>query len=470
MGLPIFLDWTYVSRRAVFTAGAGLLAIAALAYAKWGPGPSAARRARTAIAAADRALTAAQSHPESVRRRSRLADGMRELTSAQTALQMEHPEEAINHAIAARSIAQKILEGTTGWDATLVDGDGRVEIQRSGKTSWESISAGTKLFEGDFVKTGSSGSAEVMAADGTLYGIRSGTLFEVRRTRLTGELRPGSEVKVVTGTITTATGVERSTIVTDGGTTKVSSKSRGEVEVDTARETRVSLFDGTAHVDAKGGGAGVELAAREGVRLGADGDLRPERLKLPSPPRPLRPDEDAVFDSRSAARIGLAWEKVPGAAAYRVQIAKSRLFVPDSILADVPDRVKTEATVSVNDEGSFFWRVASVATGGQVSEWSGYRRFRVSSPEELGASGKEPPALDVQPPRVIGENLVAVVGRTEPGARVMVNGERADPEGDGSFRKIIALSRSGYSNITVKSTNGAGLVSTRNVRVLIRVD
>jgi hypothetical protein len=338
-------------------------------------------------------------------------------------------------------------------------------VQKAGRTSWESGTPGTKLWEGDFVKTGPSGSAEVMSADGTVFGIRSDTLFEVRRTRMSGEARAGSEVKVVTGGISAATGVTNSTIVTDTGTTKVGVKSRGQIEVDAARETRVLLFDGSARVDTSKGA--LELAPRESVRLRSSGDLNAVRTKLPEPPRPLKPEDDAVFSSASASRVAIAWSRVPNALGYRFQIAKSRFFVPDSILVDVPSRTKAEAAIAVNDEGSFYWRVASVGPGDVTSEWSAYRRFRVAAGGAMEA-GKAPPTIANLTARVIGGELVEVTGRTEAGSHLLVNGERAEPAQDGAFRKIVNLRSSGA--VTVKATNGAGLATTKSIAVPVRID
>jgi hypothetical protein len=459
-----FIDWTYVSRRTAFVFAAVILGSAYLLYRSFGPGPSATKRAERAISAAADALAAVEGRSDSARLRTRLADAGRELVAARGALLSDRADEAIQHAIASRAISQKLLEGSTGWDATLVDAEGRVQVQKAGHTSWEGGTPGTKLWEGDFVKTGPSGSAEVMSADGTVFGIRSDTLFEVRRTRMSGEARPGSEVKVVAGGISAATGVTNSTIVTDTGTTKVGSKSRGTVEVDAAKETRVLLFDGSARVATSKGN--VDLGARESVRVGSAGELRAERLKLPEPPRPLRPDDDAVFSGATASRIPIAWTKVPNALGYRFQIAKSRFFMPESILVDVPNRTKSEAAIAVNDEGSFFWRVASIGPRDVASEWSPYRRFRVST--EVDETTK-PPALTLLTARVIGGDLVEVSGRTDPGAHVLVNGERAEPARDGAFQKIVTL-RGGGAAIAVKATNGAGLATARSLTVPVRLE
>ena len=60
--------------------------------------------------------------------------------------------------------------------------------------------------------------------------------------------------------------------------------------------------------------------------------------------------------------------------------------------------------------------------------------------------------------------------RTDPGARVVVSGERAELAKDGAFRKIVTLRAGAGGAITVKSTSGTGLSSTRSVSVPVRVE
>ena len=65
-----------------------------------------------------------------------------------------------------------------------------------------------------------------------------------------------------------------------------------------------------------------------------------------------------------------------GRSRYRLQIARSRLFIPDSIVI-VDDRPRPEAVVTVTEEGAFYWRVATIGKGNVISEWSPTRRFKV---------------------------------------------------------------------------------------------
>ena len=66
-------------------------------------------------------------------------------------------------------------------DASFIFVEGDVSLQRAGRSTFEPARQRQPLFDGDFVKAGKTGSAEIMFYDGTLYTIRPGSLFECRR-------------------------------------------------------------------------------------------------------------------------------------------------------------------------------------------------------------------------------------------------------------------------------------------------
>ena len=65
--------------------------------------------------------------------------------------------------------------------------------------------------------------------------------------------------------------------------------------------------------------------------------------------------------------------------------------------------------------------------------------------------------------------MVIVEGRTEVGAAVMVNGESAEMDGDGGFRKALELSQDGWNEIVVTAVDASGNRSERRERVFVEV-
>ena len=124
-----------------------------------------------------------------------------------------------------------------------------------------------------------------------------------------------------------------------------------------------------------------------------------------------------------------AGEAAGGAARYNLQVARNHLFVDNVIEAN--DRAKTRATLSLRGEGSFLWRVAGVTDGSVAGPWSEPRRFRVVSFRAgAGESDAPPPELEIETAKSYG-NICIVVGKTDPGASLVINGEplKADAGG-----------------------------------------
>ncbi|MCL4808923.1 MAG: hypothetical protein KJ062_14235, partial [Thermoanaerobaculia bacterium] len=133
----------------------------------------------------------------------------------------------------------------------------------------------------------------------------------------------------------------------------------------------------------------------------------------------------------------------------------------------VEDRPHPETTLEVQEEGAFYWRVATLGKGAIVSEWSPTRRFKVMrGGKPAGGPDNVPPDLVLSRPQVSG-TLVILSGRTEPGATVTVNGEPADVDASGAFKKVISMSREGVNVLTVRAADGAGNETVRRETVMI---
>jgi hypothetical protein len=161
---------------------------------------------------------------------------------------------------------------------------------------------------------------------------------------------------------------------------------------------------------------------------------------------------------------------VKDASAFEVEIARSRLFVKDSVLdIGASERSKSEVLIGIYEPGSYFWHVRSIRKGtpAALSDWSASRRFKVTS-GDLSQSRLDtlPPDLVItQRPNVVGSSVV-LVGRTAPGASVTVNGEIADVSPDGTFRKVISMGGDGLQTIVIKArTTGGETVKKESVLI-----
>lgn len=467
------LDWYYVSKASMWK---WLLVFVGLAVAivggiyQFGKRDDPAKLAQREIASAEDLISTAKQSPQATQLKNEIDAATRKLTEAHAALDDGHAPEALADAREASAIARRVSADNQHSDASILDTEGKVEVQHANRASWEAAKIGQKLFDGDFVKTGATGTVDVMSSDGTLFKIKNETLFEVHRTNVSvgpgGESTRRSEVKLVVGVIDTSTGENgRSTVKTDSGTADIGARSNVAVDVDQSKNTSVSNFKGTTTLSTQSGER-VVLSDHERVTALRSGAPMAAKVKLPEAPAVLRPDNNVVFDLAKKAPVSMKWTKVVDAH-YHLQIARSRLFIPDSLVVDLSDRKAPEAVIGVNEEGSFYWRVAALSKANLSSEWSETRRFKVLGANATAGPDTTPPDLVVQRPQVIG-NLVIITGKTEPGSTVTVNGEGADTDVSGNFKKTISITQEGLNTVVVKATDGAGNETLRKENVLIQ--
>ena len=422
------------------------------------------QKARAEILSASQLLARASASQGAARPGSHVAQARDSLRSAEAAFAARRFEEAFRSAVESQSYSRRALGGAgteeTG-DASFISIEGDVSLQSAGRSTFEPARQRQALFDGDFVKTGRNGSAEIMFADGTLYTLRPGSLFEVHRPSLAEAA--GSQVKIVSGVINVYTAGSSSKIATDAATADVDRDSRAALDVETGQKTEVTTFRGKATVST--GSQTVVLNERERVSAAATGEIT-AKVQLPEAPQPLLPADNRIYDLKTGDQIDLRWAAVTGASRYRLQISRSRLFVPDAIEVDLNNRTETYAVVRVSREGAYFWRVATINREGVSSDWSAVRRFKMLAEPPKADANEPPPPLTVSPPQQMG-NLFLVFGKTDPGATVTVNGETADVDADGSFRKTITIDRDGYAMLIVKAASASGNETVKRLRVFV---
>lgn len=190
--LEVELDWYYISKESLRTIL--VLFLLAAAGVIWGVysythrEENAVRRAAREIETAEELHVKARNLPEAKRLTEELATAAGKVAEAREEVEKGRHQFAINAALEAQAISKRLLGGISSarGDATILEVGGKVEIQRASRATWEPARIGIQLYEGDFLKTGSSGAADVMAADGTMYRIKAETLFEVHRSSTGG--------------------------------------------------------------------------------------------------------------------------------------------------------------------------------------------------------------------------------------------------------------------------------------------
>jgi hypothetical protein len=349
-----------------------------------------------------------------------------------------------------------------GGEAQFLSIQGSVEYRRGERGDWREGRARIVLEPGDYVKTSADGSAEIMFLDGTMYTVRPNTLLLISQARGSRGGAGERTVQLEYGWVNLATTRTASTVSTPQAEARIADESRVDVAVEDGKG-KFAAYRGEAEVRSRGGQ--VRKVGPMQV-VSQTGDLLSEPVSLPKAPQPLEPNDDLELDLERERRITLAWEPVEGVTGYSLQVARTRHFVDNVI--DVRGRTKQQALLGLRSEGTFHWRVAAQIGSGELGPWSEPRRFRVTSLRGGGEADITPPVLELEDAQSYG-NIFITRGRTEPGAKVLINGEPVVVQADGGFTKTVQLSQQGWGTIEVRATDAWGNESVRRQRVHVEL-
>ena len=474
MRKSIQVDWYLIKitsiRRIIAIVITGVVAagLVFLAYQRLNLPPEG--RARKAIAAAELAESKAESQvlPQNLRRE--LGQASAQLETARENYLTERWPEAESDAESARlrflALAGAGTHQLTGA-GELFSLEGRVQLQRAGSSEWDNAQQRMPVFNGDFIRSGRDGSAEILFTDGSLYRISPNSLLEIQH-KTESDTSSGT-VKMQVGRIHVMTSGSTSTVTTNTTETEISSDSRVAVNVDGGEggATRVAAFEGGARVRAAGGEE-ILLASRQQVETSDEGILSSMR-EIPDPPLLFAPQNNMSIDIKKEKVITLEWRGRVDDQVVHLQVSRSRRFVPDAMEIENAEIRGDSARLKVVAPGTYFWRAALVSENGIESEWSQIRRMRVfSSLQRAILADRTAPQLILLPTQQLGAMFI-IQGRTEAGAAVIVNGEHVVTDADGHFRKTIEIPREGWNNIEVVATDPAGNETSRRERVFVEV-
>jgi len=168
-----------------------------------------------------------------------------------------------------------------------------------------------------------------------------------------------------------------------------------------------------------------------------------------------------INTGEKAKEVEFAWTPMSNAAGYRLRISHNPYF--SSLLLD--RKVGTPSVVVTGlPVGAYYWSIQSYDAAGKESVESEKNRFTII----VKAQEKIELSLDIGP-FVQHGHVIEVKGKTEGGARVMVNGREVPIVGDdGSFHYFTPPLPNGENLITVTAQNSKGWVNTRQEKVVIQ--
>jgi len=343
--------------------------------------------------------------------------------------------------------------------------DGTVRVKKGNGNSWVGADYNVPLDKGDVVQTGSEGMAKVVFNDGTSYTVKQDSLIVIEENSANDQQQTNVAVAVSTGTVDLQTATysqgSKSQVIVAGATASLSPQSTAQVHNDPKLDQHEILMKKGAGEVTRNGQT-VQLTNWEKVTFKA-AEPRMEKAKSTGPPTPISPANMApIFTAGENTKdVEFSWTPMANAVAYRLRISRNPYF--SSTLVD--KKVNTaDVTVTSLGEGAYYWVVQSYEASGKESVESEKNRFTII------AKGKQTDAIDLElDPFVQHGHVIEVAGKTQVGARVMVNGREVPMvTNDGTFHYFTPPLATGEAVITVTAQTAQGGVNTQQKKIIIQ--
>jgi hypothetical protein len=387
------------------------------------------------------------------------------------------PQFTENSIKAADGVANKVLERVAGMAPAAGSGisvaqqahftalDGTVRVKKGSGNSWLAADYNVPLEKGDVVQTGSEGMAKVVFNDGTSYTVKQDSLIVIEENSANDQQQTNVAVAVSTGTVDLSTATysqgSKSQVIVAGATASLSPESTAQVHNDpTTDQHEILMKKGAGEVTRNG--ETVQLANWEKVSF-RQAEPHMEKDKGTGPPTPISPANMApLFTSGEATKdVEFSWTPMANAVGYRLRISRNPYF--SSTLVD--KKVNTaDVTVTSLGEGAYYWMIQSYDTSGKESVESEKNRFTIIP------KGKQMGAIELDlDPFIQHGHVIEVTGKTQVGARVMVNGREVPMiSTDGSFHYFTPPLATGEAVITITAQTAQGGVNTQQKKIIIQ--
>ncbi|HKM45945.1 MAG TPA: hypothetical protein VJX69_00065 [Terriglobales bacterium] len=344
--------------------------------------------------------------------------------------------------------------------------DGTIRVRKGNGNSWINADYSVPLEKGDVVQTGAEGMAKIVFNDGTNYTVKQDSLIVIEENSANDQQQTSVSVAVTTGTVdlTTATYVQGSTsqVIVAGAKASLAPDSAAMVHNDPKDDQHEILVKkGSGEIQRNG--EVVHLSNWEKVSFRAESKTM-ERATEIGPPTPITPGNMMPVFANAGEKtkeVEFSWTPMSNAAGYRLRISHNPYF--SSLLLD--RKVETSSVVVTGlPVGAYYWSIRSYDAGGKESVESEKNRFTIV----IKAAEKIELSLDIDPLIQHG-HVIEVTGKTEAGARVMVNGREVPIVGDdGGFHYFTPPLPNGENVITITAQNAKGGVNTRQEKVVIQ--
>lgn len=347
--------------------------------------------------------------------------------------------------------------------AKFVNLDGRVQVKKVNSVTWVDADYHTSLDKGDLIQTGGDGAARITFADGTEYTVKAESMVTVEENDVTRE-RSATAVRINTGQVDLATPNwtspdSKAAVSVEDATALVEHNTRASVKNDPkSNEHEIVVATGAAQVQR--GNEKFELTQWEKVSFPTGGPTQKSNvLAPPALVAPLNLAPIITGENSKLEHIRFEWQPVDEAVTYTLRISPTTMFTK---LVKQVQVTNNYAEVSGIEPGDYFWNVTATDAKKQNSEFSETFKFTV-----VPQGKSQDMLLEIESTQIHGR-VVEIIGRTEPGAALIVNGQPvANLSQDGTFRHFTEPLDPGQHTITVIGSNRRGGSSKQQISIVV---
>ncbi len=352
----------------------------------------------------------------------------------------------------------------TQTQARFVNLDGKVQVKKVNSVNWVDADFHTTLDKGDQIQTSSDGAARITFADGTTYTVKSGTFITVEENSMGREKPSSSGVRISTGQVDLRTPNwsspdSKAAVSVEDTTAQVHSNSHADVTADPEhKEDQIVVTSGSAEVQR--GQEKVEIGQYQKAVFSTAGPITKSDVLAPPDLVLPRNFEPLIVENPKTASVHFEWKAVPQAVSYTLRVSATAMFT--KTVKEIPGIMGTTAEVSGLDAGDYFWTVTASDAKKETS--GGSESFRFT----LVAQGKtQEMLLEITGTQIHGR-VVEIIGKTEPGAALLVNGQPVPIIApDGTFRHFTEPLEPGQHTIVIIGENRRGGTGHQSVTIVV---
>ncbi len=370
---------------------------------------------------------------------------------------------AMDHISHIVDAGEKVATPLTPGQIRFVNLDGDVRIKKSNSVRWVAADYRTTMDKGDLIQTGTDGAARLSFPDGTTYTVKGETLVTVEQNSVSKDRATQVSMQVSSGAVDLTTPAwdsprSKAEIAFADARASVEKNSKAAVHSDSATNVgEITIVAGSAQVQQ--GTQTVELGKWErasvarGATIEKSNVLAPPDLVAPVNFLPLTAPEP------KQAAVKFEWTAVPDATEYVLHVSSTASLNKVAAERHVSG---TSSEVTGLDAGDYYWNVIAIGANKHESEPSDTYKFT------LVAQGKSQEMMLEVDQTVLHGSVVEVIGRTEPGAALIINGQAvADIASDGKFRFFTDPMKRGSQTISITGQNRRGGTATKRVDIVI---